>query len=1106
MPPHGAPRSILDRTPLREKSLSNATPPTIYNLCPWSAGPIDSWHQHVSRITAMNFNWVHLNAPHYAALSGRPHSEPAIDENDSFYANGAAAKAFVAAARGAGLSVMADLVISQSEDVASQRFLPATRLGQALPTAEFRSHTSNGTTGSHLAPGNWHPVIDHYLNLGLSGFCCRAAHEFPERFWRALIATARRRNPNCLFVADTLGCAPERAAELAGSGFDYFFNSAGWWDFRSQWLIEQHEIYRKIAPTIAFPIRAGRPDTSSGASRQTVEDRLRLQYAFCAAVSSSLLMPMGYEYGGDIQHGTPFKADISDFISQINREKQEYRVLSVEGGLKRVTAFGSTFVGLMRTDRDDIRFSEQAVVILINPDSKRVVTVDTGLLHRETQGRFSKFTEIFAGNSPSPKNPGDVPITVGPMMTAVIACEQPIDYRKRSSRQAGAIKRFLDSGQTNRIAIEKVIPELDCGRYPVKRIVGDVLDIRADIFTDGHDKIRGFVRHRMAGDREWQTQEMRHIDNDRWQAGITLKQLGRFEFTIEAVRDEFSSWRADVEKKLAAQQDVTLDLEEGRVLLARAETGAASDERESIRHAVERSRANLGPNEILSLLLEPAVVRAMCRASERSAVSSYDRVLAVTVDRPAARFSAWYEMFPRSASLDATRHGTFDDVIALLPSIREMGFNVLYFPPIHPIGLTNRKGRNNSPRCEPGDLGSPYAIGSADGGHDAIHPALGTLDDFRRLVAAAHEHDLEIALDFAIQCSPDHPWLNEHPDWFDYRPDGSIKFAENPPKKYQDIVNVKFFDGAFPDAWAALRDVVVFWAEHGVRIFRVDNPHTKPFQFWEWMIRDVQSSFPDVIFLSEAFTRPKVMNRLAKLGFTQSYTYFTWRNTKAELVTYINELCASDAREFFRPNFFANTPDINPQVLQTNNPAAYKMRLVLAALLGGSYGIYSGFEFCEGTPLPGREEYLNSEKYELRAWNWKGKPNICDYIARVNRIRTENPCLHDHLNTRFYNAWNDHILVFGKMTAGNDNAILVAVNLDPDGTQEANFEVPLWEFSLPDDASIAVEDAFTGARFTWLGKVQTVRLDPKVNPCAIWRLLPPHPAADASSMSVRHDR
>jgi starch synthase (maltosyl-transferring) len=444
---------------------------------------------------------------------------------------------------------------------------------------------------------------------------------------------------------------------------------------------------------------------------------------------------------------------------------------------------------------------------------------------------------------------------------------------------------------------------------------------------------------------------------------------------------------------------------------------------------------------------------------------------------------------PRSASGDPHRHGTFDDVIARLGYVRDLGFDVLYFPPIHPIGTTNRKGRNNMLITGPDDPGSPYAIGSGEGGHDAIHPALGTFDDFDRLVAAAHGHGLEIAIDFAINCSPDHPWIKEHPEWFDWRPDGTIRYAENPPKKYEDIVNVHFYREAIPGVWYALRDVVLVWVRHGVKIFRVDNPHTKPFPFWEWMISEVRERHPDVLFLAEAFTRPKVMKRLAKAGFSQSYSYFTWRNLKWELTQYLTELTTTECRHYMRPNFFANTPDINPYYLQQGGRPAFQTRLVLAASLGGNYGIYSGFEISEAAALPGREEYLNSEKYEIRARNLEQPGNIGWDIRLMNRLRREHPALQRFANLRFYNAFNDNILYYGKFSDDLSDVLLFHVCLDPHNAQETTFEVPFWEFGWPDDSYIEVEDMVSGNYFAWQGKMQFLRLDPYYKPYAIWRLI-----------------
>ena len=644
---------------------------------------------------------------------------------------------------------------------------------------------------------------------------------------------------------------------------------------------------------------------------------------------------------------------------------------------------------------------------------------------------------------------------------------------------------------SSQVSVEALAPQIDGGRHPAKRIVGDILEVEADIFMDGHAHLGACVKCRFEGERGWFETPMEELGNDRWRARVPLTRLGSWFFTVEAWLDEFESWRSDTMKKQASGQNIDLDLREGLDLVRSAAAEATGADRKAWLQLLSPDKDEGEPAEgqdrNARILLSEELALLMRRSAPRRICTRYPSELTVIVDRQAARFSAWYELFPRSQSPDPGREGNFDDVIARLPYVRDLGFDVLYLPPIHPIGQTNRKGPNNTPAAGPDDPGSVYAIGSPEGGHDAIHPALGDLDAFRRLVKAAHGEGLEIALDFAIQCSPDHPWLKQHPDWYDWRVDGSLRYAENPPKRYEDIVNMDFQKG-LPGLWLALRDVVMFWAQQGVRIFRVDNPHTKPVAFWEWMLTQLRERYPDTIFLSEAFTRPKMMKKLAKVGFSQSYTYFTWRNSKYELTEYFTELCQGPSREYFRPNLFANTPDINPLILQTGGRAAFMMRAALAATLSSAYGIYCGFELCESAALPGREEYLNSEKYEIRRRDWDQPGNIRSYISALNRIRRGNPALHDFRNLRFYNAFDDSILLYGKMTENRDNFVLIAVNLDPHRTRACTFELPLWEFGLPDSGALHIEDLFSGGSWRWRGKLQQLRLDPAVNPAAIWRL------------------
>src|SRR3954465_14453653 len=572
--------------------------------------------------------------------------------------------------------------------------------------------------------------------------------------------------------------------------------------------------------------------------------------------------------------------------------------------------------------------------------------------------------------------------------------------------------------------IEDVYPIIDGGRFPVKRVVGERIDVWADIYRDGHDVIAAALVWRRERDRNWERSPMVHHSNDRWGASFVPDEIGRYVYAIEAWTDEFATWRHGFELKQKAGADLTLDALEGAALLAKAPGGG----REVAAVISRQCEAYLQTGKTAPLLATE-LQDAMAESQSRPDLTR-SQLFPFVADRPRARYGAWYEMVPRSQGKVAGRHGTFRDCINRLPDVAAMGFDVVYFTPIHPIGQTNRKGRNNAVTAAEDDPGSPYAIGAAEGGHDAVHPELGTLEDFRAFISACKQLDMEVALDFAVQCSPDHPWLKQHPEWFKRRPDGSMRYAENPPKKYEDIVNPDFASGDAGALWNALRDVVLFWIDQGVKIFRVDNPHTTPFRFWEWLIREVQLRHPDVIFLAEAFTRPKLMKGLAKLGFTQSYTYFTWRTQKGELEQYLNELTRYPERDFYRPNFFVNTPDILPYHLQSGEPWMFKSRVAQEATLSSSYGIYNGFELLEHEPIPGREEYLNSEKYEIKTRDWHMPGNINDYIARLNGIRRGNMALLQTSDLRFVAVDNDQVIGFVKESVAHDNAVAVAIALE----------------------------------------------------------------------------
>ena len=665
--------------------------------------------------------------------------------------------------------------------------------------------------------------------------------------------------------------------------------------------------------------------------------------------------------------------------------------------------------------------------------------------------------------------------------TATVASSRP--RRTPASSPAASSARA--------IAIECVSPSIDDGRHAVKRLAGDQLGVEADIFKDGHDLLAGRVRYRGPGDTSWRAEPLTFDYNrDRWGASIELDRVGEWRFIVEAWTDTFGTWRSELEKKVGAGQDVSLELEEGALMVDRAAKRVRfGDARSGLMRVAARLRdASVPAAERERAALAPEVDSLMREHAPADDLTTSDREYRVTVDRPAAGFAAWYEMFPRSYGAAPGEHGTFRTAIAHLPRIAAMGFDVLYLPPIHPIGRTFRKGRNNSLTPTPDDVGSPWAIGNEHGGHDAIEPALGDLADFDAFVAAAGELGLEVALDYALQCSPDHPWVKAHPEWFHIRPDGSIKYAENPPKKYQDIYPINFWCEDREHLWQACRDVLLFWIGHGVRTFRVDNPHTKPFAFWEWTIAEVKARHPDVVFLSEAFTRPKRMKHLAKLGFSQSYTYFTWKNTAAELREYFTELTEGPAAEYFRGNLFANTPDILHEYLQHGGRPAFRIRLLLAATLSPLYGIYSGYELSENVPVrAGSEEYLDSEKYQLTWRDWDAAGNLSAEIALLNRIRREHPALQTVPNLAFHRSENDQILFYRRHAPGDE--LLIAVNLDPHRPHESMVHVPVEQMGFGRDEPYIVEDLLTGARYTWRGSRNYVRLDPSTQPGHLLRVV-----------------
>jgi len=647
-------------------------------------------------------------------------------------------------------------------------------------------------------------------------------------------------------------------------------------------------------------------------------------------------------------------------------------------------------------------------------------------------------------------------------------------------------KQTVDGRQ--RVVIERVCPVIDCGRFAIKRIVGEKVIVEADVFADGHVQAACQILYRW-GNEQSRSSPMRPLGNNRWRGEFTVSNLGTYEYTVEAWIDRFQSWRSDLQKRVSAGQDVHIDLLAGAELIERAAARATSEEATLLEQWARQLR-NSKDQSSLAVALDEKLLKLIQHYPERDLASRYERQFTVTVDREKAAFSTWYEVFPRSCSPQAVRHGSFRDCEAWLPYIASMGFDVVYLPPIHPIGHAFRKGKNNSEVAQPDDVGSPWAIGSAEGGHKSVHPELGTLEDFKRFVCKAREHGLEVALDIAFQCTPDHPYVREHPEWFRTRPDGAIQYAENPPKKYRDIYPLDFESDDWQALWQALKGILHFWIDQGVRIFRVDNPHTKPFSFWEWVISEIKRQYPEVLFLAEAFTRPHVMYRLAKLGFSQSYTYFAWRNTKQELTDYFTELTQTEIREYLRLNLWPNTPDILPEFLQVGGRAAFMVRVILAATLGASYGIYGpAFELCENIPLrPGSEEYLNSEKYELKHRDLHSPQSLKDLISKINRIRKENPALHGNRNLRFHQTDNPSLICYSKTTDDLSNAIVVVVNLDSFHVQSGWVDLDLGTFGLDANHAFQVHDLLAEGHYLWQGSRNYVELAPESLPAHIFRV------------------
>ncbi len=900
--------------------------------------------------------------------------------------------------------------------------------------------------------------------MGIDGFRFRNPERVPARAWRALF-DALKASSGMLLAA-----SPNRPSGFSGDnpGFTAAILPVS--------VANQPDIgpvvaaYGSVFGTPALPHSAG-------------PDELLQTLRWCGGLTDGVFLPFAVEekaFVDDTRFSSVGRLDVHGRldadIGRLNSTLAEQNPRFEHGDFTETALASSAFRVVIRRSREDRGNWLRVIISNVTVNDRVVDLAELGPQIGEFLPLYDILTETrrpLIGSKISLKA-GEVRLFEGQRSTRISAESLPAPDVAKALRAP-------------RIAIEAIDPVVDGGRYPVKRVVGERMRVEADAFGEGHDRIAVALRWRPVDQVEWRESQMSALGNDRWAGEFPLEKTGRHVFTVCAWRDEFAIYRDHLHKKHEASAEEAVDIEEGRRLIATLVKNAEAPDR-SLSEAAERL-SRLADADAVHLLLAPTTAESAARASDRPFFTQAPQEYPVDAERQVANFASWYSLFPRSQSGDVSRHGTFADVEKRLPAIRKMGFDILYMTPIHPIGAKNRKGRNNTLRPEPGDPGSPYAIGSEAGGHDEIHPELGTWDDFDHLLAATRSHGMEIALDIAIQASPDHPWLKAHPEWFEWRPDGSIRYAENPPKKYEDIVNVDFYaKGAKPSLWIELRDTLLKWVRHGVKIFRVDNPHTKPFSFWEWVIADVRRVDPDVIFLSEAFTRPKVMYRLAKIGFAQSYTYFTWRSGKAEIIEYLTELAHGPAREFFRPNFFVNTHDINPDYLHNAPRSAFLIRAALATTLSGLWGIYNGFELCEGRPDAKKKEYADSEKYQLFAWDWDRPGNIIAEITALNRLRRENRALQTHLGIDFLTCHNSSILYFEKATPRRDSVVLVAISLDPHGAQEADIEVPLWKFGLPDQGAVQVEDLMRGHRFQWTGKMQHIRLDPSELPFSIWRI------------------
>jgi starch synthase (maltosyl-transferring) len=1066
--------------------------PRILYLDARRAGPVADWNDGLERAARLGCDWIWLGDIQARAAHAHPFAVDKPGRLARELQSGEFSQ-FVGAAHTAGLKLATNCapafvartspLITKNPDwfVAGPDGTPAIPVGwggnenvTSLAMCDF-----SGPARKALEK-YWSGVAKTLLDYGFDALICRGAQRLSAESWKALLAAARRAYPPSGFWAEALGAPIEAAEALAPAGFDAFFSSACWWDFHADWFLDQERRLRRMAPTIALAV----PPSEAKASPK----ELSFRYGFAATAAWGVVLDGTWdrkpppippsslrEQRGERDSGVR-AADAR--IIAVNGLKGRTPALSGPSRLRRLSAADARAAVLAL---EPVANEAPPVLIALNPDPAATAEIACGPLFAALDGRVAAAHELTPGHSPQ-KLEASSRIALEPRSVRWFELETA-----KSGGRGKAPRHERKLPKLDPIAIEAIVPRVEDGRFALKRVLGEAVEVGADLVAEGHGALAAALRYRPDGGK-WHEAPFVHYDNDRWHGEFAPDRIGRWEYQVVAWRARFESWRADTIKRRDAGQALAVELKEGEALLD--EAAASAKQTQADLAALQKRLAAHGEDVAAraELLLAETTLERIVAVLPRAAFGE-SSVFPLRVERGRARASAWYECFPRSLGAEG-KHGTFDDLIRHLPYVAGLGFDVLYLPPIHPIGRVNRKGKNNALAAGNADPGSPWAIGAKEGGHEAIHPELGTLADFRRLLEAARREGLEIALDFAIQCAPDHPWVKAHPEWFQHRPDGSIRHAENPPKKYEDIVNVDFFCAEREALWRALRDVVLFWCGEGVRIFRVDNPHTKPLPFWEWLLDEVWAQYPDTLFLAEAFTRPKLMHRLAKLGFSQSYTYFVWRETKSELIEYMEELVADPATQYFRPNFWVNTPDINPFYLHEGARAGFVIRAVLAATLSPNWGLYSGYELCEHTPLRNadgteREEYLDAEKYELKPRDFAAPGNIRAEIAKLNRICHDNPALAELANLSFHAAWNNRVLFYAKRAP--DNLLWIIVSLDAHGAQEAEVELPLEMLGANETTPIRVEELFADEDWEWRGRYQRLILVPK-RPAMILRV------------------